>query len=140
MLHSRSLCTLYFFVYLWTIFLASMPKFGHHISAKYENFTDHVCLNVGVKKFWACMAKLQRCNEFKPYIMYFKVQSNKDHNLAKDSWKECESILLAYPSVHAVVHISVCEPFQYNVRCVPTRSYVPLLLLAMCYIISCHKT
>ena len=51
MLHSRSLCTLYFVVYLWTIFLASMPKFGHHIIAKYENFTEYVCLNVGVKSF-----------------------------------------------------------------------------------------
>ena len=31
--------------------LVTVPKFGHHIIAKYENFTEYVCLNVGVKSF-----------------------------------------------------------------------------------------
>ena len=43
--------------------------------------------------------------------MYFKGPKS-----AKENWTECESILLAYPSVHAALHITECEPFP-SIQC-----------------------
>ena len=40
---------------------------------------------------------------------------------AKENWTECESVLLAYPSVHAALHITECELFP-STQCAICKS------------------